>query len=360
MPFRKKGSRFWHYDFQVRGRRFHGSCGTDDFQEAKAVEAEARVAAKAGNKAKRQGSFTVAEALGTYWSDVCQHQSSAGTAKGQASAILVVLPGKTPIGDLTTGRLFKMVAAMRADCANATANRRIDMLKRSMNHMGKMHDATVPDIDWKALKTKEDAERVRELTLAEQERLFEHLRQDLHPMVKFALTTGARRDAICSLKWADVDMSTNRVRFRQKGGGSYTVPMSPETRAILSALPRSNTMTERAYVFTFVVRTEGKHQGERRRITDGGHIWEEWRNALTTAEIDNFRFHDCRHTFATRLLRKTGNLKLVSRMLGHANIETTMRYAHVLDSDLADAMEAFTSLGPAVSPEVVGKAKGNQ
>ena len=47
MPFKPKNSRFYHYDFQIRGRRFHGSCGTEDHEEAKSVEANARVAAKA-------------------------------------------------------------------------------------------------------------------------------------------------------------------------------------------------------------------------------------------------------------------------------------------------------------------------
>ena len=51
------------------------------------------------------------------------------------------------------------------------------------------------------------------------------------------------------------------------------------------------------------------------------------------------RFHDLRHDFATKLLRESGNLRLVQKALGHRNIATTTRYAHVLDSDVAEAME---------------------
>ena len=69
------------------------------------------------------------------------------------------------------------------------------------------------------------------------------------------------------------------------------------------------------------------------------------RKALADAGIPDFRFHDLRHTFATRLLRKTGNLKLVSRLLGHTTVETTTRYAHVLDGDLQSAMDDFSPLG---------------
>ena len=57
------------------------------------------------------------------------------------------------------------------------------------------------------------------------------------------------------------------------------------------------------------------------------------------AGVTGFRFHDFRHDFATKLLRDTGNLKLVQKALNHADINSTMRYAHVLDEDVADAVE---------------------
>jgi integrase len=55
--------------------------------------------------------------------------------------------------------------------------------------------------------------------------------------------------------------------------------------------------------------------------------------------VTGFRFHDFRHDFGAKLLRETGNLKLVQRALGHANLKTTSRYVHVLDDEVADAME---------------------
>ncbi len=57
------------------------------------------------------------------------------------------------------------------------------------------------------------------------------------------------------------------------------------------------------------------------------------------AGVKGFRFHDVRHDMATKLLRQTGNLKLVSRALNHADIKTTSRYAHVLDGEVADALQ---------------------
>ena len=57
------------------------------------------------------------------------------------------------------------------------------------------------------------------------------------------------------------------------------------------------------------------------------------------AGVKDFRFHDFRHDFGTKLLRETGNLKLVQKALNHADIKSTLRYAHVLDEDIAAAIE---------------------
>jgi integrase len=55
--------------------------------------------------------------------------------------------------------------------------------------------------------------------------------------------------------------------------------------------------------------------------------------------VSDFRFHDFRHDLATKALRETGNLKLVQRMLNHADIRHTLRYAHVLDEEVAEGFE---------------------
>jgi site-specific recombinase XerD len=55
----------------------------------------------------------------------------------------------------------------------------------------------------------------------------------------------------------------------------------------------------------------------------------------------DFRFHDFRHDLGTKLLRQTGNLKLVQKALKHADIKTTTRYAHVLSEEVAEALETL-------------------
>lgn len=340
MPYRPKGSRHWHYDFQIRGRRFHGSCGTQVYEEAKAIEAAARVRARSAPEVT--GRFTLSEALGTYFTDVAQGQSSAATTLSQFKAILAVIDGARPMDSLTNADLMRLVATRRAQVSDATVNRHLQALGRALRHMTRIHGATMPAIDIRALQRAEPEERVREMTIAEQERLFQHLRPDLHPMVKFALMTGARLSTIIGLRWSDIDFGNERLTFRLKQDRTMRFPLSPEIKALLSALPRADLAEDRPFVFTY--QDHSSKAKTRQRIRQNSHIFDDFRAAIAAAGIDDFRFHDLRHTFATRLLRRTGNIKLVSRLLGHTKVETTSRYAHVLDADMADALQGFSVL----------------
>lgn len=347
MPFRPKNSRFWHYDFQIRGCRFHGSTATEDFQTAKAIEAQARVTAKASLTATPAGVFTLSEAVGTYIADVADHQPSARTTRTQAKALLALIDPKTRLPDLTMAMVQGYVTRRRATCANGTVNRELQMMGRALRHMARIHRATLPDLDLRSVQVPEAEERIRELSTDEQARLFAHLRPDLHPMVTLALMTGLRLAELCSLQWQAVDLATGRFRVIQKGARTRHFPINAELRAFLSAMPRATSLPHASFVLTYI---NHKAKGQpRHRLTQGGGLMEKFREAVVAAQIPDFRFHDLRHTFATRLLRQTGNLKLVSRLLGHTQIETTMRYAHVLDDDLRQAMDGYTVKPPTQS-----------
>jgi len=94
------------------------------------------------------------------------------------------------------------------------------------------------------------------------------------------------------------------------------------------------------FVFTYVaVRTRGERvRGERQPLTYN-ELKTTWRRLVSAAKVADFRFHDKRHDLATKLLRKTGNLKLVQKALNHRNIKTTLKYAHVLDDEVAAGLQ---------------------
>ncbi|AZB63901.1 site-specific integrase [Cereibacter sphaeroides] len=341
MPFRTAKTKVWQYDFQIRGRRFRGSCGTEDYEKAKAVEAAERV--RAESAPSMRGEFTLSEAIGTYIADVAQGQPSERVTISQGRMILSVMPGSMLISALTQAEIGRFVTKRKKTSAAGTINRQLQMLGRALQHMRTTHGAKVGDVDLRAAELREPKERVRELSRTEQDRLFQHLRADLHPWVKFALMTGARLATICDLRWSDVHLEEGQMLFRLKGGGTMYFPISREMRAFLTSLPRAEQEPDSAFVITYLSRKSVPPRRVRMTASGGG-IAEEFRAALEAAGIPDFRFHDLRHTFATRMLRRTGNLKLVSRLLGHSNIQTTSRYGHVLNEDMADAMGGFSAL----------------
>jgi integrase len=121
-----------------------------------------------------------------------------------------------------------------------------------------------------------------------------------------------------------------------KGGRTVRTPLTEAVAAILEPLKGHHPTA----VFTFEARrTRGEVvRGRRYPITYEG-AKTEWQRLAKRAGVANFRFHDLRHTTATRLLRETGNLETVRRALNHQAITTTARYAHVADAELADAMQ---------------------
>jgi integrase len=100
----------------------------------------------------------------------------------------------------------------------------------------------------------------------------------------------------------------------------------------------------REFVFTYVARRtlkgRGLVKGERYPLTYQG-VKTAWRRLRAKAGVVGFRFHDYRHNVGTKLLRLTGNLKLVQRALNHADLKTTAKYSHVLDFEVAEALARF-------------------
>jgi integrase len=172
------------------------------------------------------------------------------------------------------------------------------------------------------------------------------LPDDLRMLVRFAITTSARLDTILRLRWQDIDDANGIVTLQNvkstTEGETHTLPITPEVRAILGS--RRGQHPE--FVFSYRCsrgtrdRTGGvRKAGQRYPFSDTG--WRKvWKRALAAAGVADFRFHDTRHTAATRITRATGNLRLTQRVLGHKNIATTQRYAHVLLEDVAAGMQA--------------------
>ena len=166
-------------------------------------------------------------------------------------------------------------------------------------------------------KFQEDDHRVRYLTKDEETRMYEIIDKQfpyIKPLVTCALQTAMRRGEIFNLKWDNIDFDFNFIELTEtKSGKSRKIPISNKLMEIFKK--RNNSQ----YVFI------NKDTGEPFK-----DIKKAFRNILKQAQIKNFRFHDLRHTAATRMVEKGIPLPVVQELLGHAKISTTMRYTHAM------------------------------
>ena len=138
----------------------------------------------------------------------------------------------------------------------------------------------------------------------------------LRLIVLVAVTTGMRASEIFGLKWSDVMYSEGliAVRAKLKGGKMRYVPMLPELAGELRRVPA--VMGEDRIFPSEPGATSGRQR------VDGS-----FEDLLERAQIDNFRFHDLRHTFASWFMMNGGDLYELAKILGHSNIKMTERYA---------------------------------
>jgi integrase len=104
----------------------------------------------------------------------------------------------------------------------------------------------------------------------------------------------------------------------------------------------------RQVVYNALSTLPGPHEG---RVWPAGSIRTAFENAVTEAKLEDFHFHDLRHTFASRYVMRGGSLPALQQILGHATLQMTMRYSHLAPKHLRDEMarterEAVTSAEP--------------
>lgn len=153
-----------------------------------------------------------------------------------------------------------------------------------------------------------------------------------HPFVLTLLLTGARFGEITGLTWRDVDLDDGWITLRGTGTKSKQtrqVPVSAELARVLKAwVPGGPPDDQQSYVFPGL---------DGNRLVD---LKTSWKLIAKAAKFDDhFRIHDLRHTFASRLVQKGKSLQVVAKLLGHASLRMTERYAHLNDQQLREAVE---------------------
>jgi integrase len=181
----------------------------------------------------------------------------------------------------------------------------------------------------------------RWITLCPTNHAITHLYLRCHPIeLTLALGTGLRKGNLYALRWDDhVDLVSKTIHLppsMTKTRKALDIPMIEDVHSAL--LEMRQIQQELAGLL-------GDDAGvERQRMVSDGRVFiisenrEWWKMALAESGVKSLRFHDLRHTFASRLVEAGVHLSIVQKACGHSSHATTTRYAHVNDKQLRDAM----------------------
>jgi len=238
--------------------------------------------------------------------------------------------GDTPLAQITTWQIEKWKAEEGKRLNPVTVNRRLTVIK----HMFKKA------VEWDLVKSNPatlvkrfavTSERTRFLTLDEIQNLLEKCEEQvtspwLLPLVTLALNTGMRQGELLKLKWENVDFERASITIIQgKTLRRKTIAINKEAREALNWL-QENRYGELLFMWPW-----GDPIG---KVT----VYDAFKKVCSAAKIDDFRFHDLRHTFASHLVMAGVDLVTVKDLLGHKTIAMTNRYTHLAPEHKAQAV----------------------
>jgi integrase len=165
-----------------------------------------------------------------------------------------------------------------------------------------------------------------------------------------AAFTGLRMGELLALHWRDVDFAGSTIRVRASWAGSaLTTPKSGKVRAVPMAPDVACALAKLSHREHWIGEDDLVFAGVTGSYLDGSALRRRYKAALAAAALRPLRFHDLRHTFGTRVIGKA-DIRRVQEWMGHADIQTTMRYLHYAprDEDARLIAEAFWLADPAV------------
>jgi integrase len=336
MTVKKRGTH-WHFDFQIKGKRYREAI-PDARTKHHAEQAEIKARDDAFNNRLglvQLGSQLLSEFVKeTYLPWAKANKRSWRTDDYMANQWAERFRGKTlrevsPLAIEKHKRELAQSITKRGTIRSAASvNMELAVLSRIFSLAIDLEEAAINPCR-KVKKLRVDNQRNRYLSADEETKLMAKLagrRKHLRAVVSLALGTGMRRGELLGLRWAQVDFQRGIIHVTvTKTARDRIVPMSEQVRTLLLSLRKGR---------------KGEHVF-RSKITKGAvvEVKRAFRAACFDAGIEDFHFHDLRHTFATRLGDAGCTATTIAALLGHSNTVMTARYTHATDDAMRAAVE---------------------
>ena len=281
------------------------------------------------------GGPTVAELARRYLAEYVSVRCKPSTAKTVRSVVLKhVVPalGKLPLASVERKHVAELHGRLSATPAAANqAVRALSAMYRLAGEWGMVPEGTNP---CRAIAEYPGRRRERFLTAAEFERLGKTLDETEEKggasasavtAIRLLILTGCRKSEVLGLSWEEVALDDAELRLSDSKTGARVVSLSEPAVKLLAGLPR---LPRNPWVLP------GRKPGTHLRKLD-----DTWQSVRARAGLHDVRLHDLRHSFASRALALGEGLTVIGKLLGHARIETTSRYAHLARDSVRESAE---------------------
>jgi integrase len=313
---RKDGSKAWYFDFMHNGVRYRGLGGATRTQAQRVMDKKRNEVLGGAHGLEGKANNPTIEKFAEKYLLRRQHLRSKQRDEISAKHLTSHFKGKTLLAIKSEDIEDYIVKRKGEGISNSTINRELACLKRMFSLAIKWGDAKfnpVKDVDF----LEEPPGRTRYLTEQEAMDLLDASSPALRPIVFTALNTGMRLNEILSLTWDRVHLESSIEPYIEldatKNNKKRFIPLNDDMIAMMENLKGRHPQ----YVF---IGQRGKPVRE---------IRTPFANALDKAGIQNFKFHDLRHTFASHFVMSGGDLLTLKELLGHSSLQMVMRYAHL-------------------------------
>jgi len=228
------------------------------------------------------------------------------------------LLGNMQLMDITKSDIYNGLHSLPKHLSNATINRYKAAVSVVLSYALREYD--LPDNPVRYIRSlPEERGRTRFLSNTERSTLFKACRSSQWPklylIVLMAITTGSRRGELLNLRWTDIDYDRQTAYVQtSKNGQPRILPLTNEVMIELNKFKDQ----EPQLIFNSEIKTNKPYE-----------FYKLWKKALAQAQIEDFRFHDLRHTTASYLAQSGASLLEIADVLGHKQIQMTKRYAHL-------------------------------
>jgi len=320
MSIYQRGKTWWIQFTAQDGRRIQQTAGTKIKQEAQELHDQLKADAWRVKNLRSKPRHTWQEAV-IRWLSEQSHKKSIRDDKKHLRWLNTYLHDKALI-EINKNMIDELKQAkLETGVKNATVNRMLALVRSVLNRAKD---------DWEWIDNAptirllpEPQRRVRWLTKIEAERLLKELPEHLEAMARFALATGLRESNITRMKWEQLDMQRRCAWIhadQSKSKKAIAVPLNNDAINIV----REQIGKNKTHVFTY----KGKPVSRA-----NNHAWQK---ALVRAGIEDFRWHDLRHTWASWHVQNGTPIHVLQELGGWADLSMVLRYAHLSGEHLRE------------------------